>query len=214
MLWINGKMTDLTKKDAIHKLVDAKCFLERYSNPHDKWTEAINIGIEAIEIVMAQEEQEPTTKNDLGVEEINMIDKSNFSQEQYKADLQSAYDCGYNQACKDKITMPYAEPDNCGNYIEQTTKNNLEVDCIDRNSIKYYPGAGGYMYASKGEIDKLPTVIPQEPILDKLRVEIEQNAYPIVHGINNHELGMTLYGILQVIDKYKGESEVDNGNDD
>ena len=58
MLWINGKMTDLTKKDAIHKLVDAKSFLERYSNPHDKWTEAINIGIEAIEIVMAQEEQE------------------------------------------------------------------------------------------------------------------------------------------------------------
>ena len=59
MLWINGKMTDLTKKDAIHKLVDAKCFLERYSNPHDKWTEAINIGIEAIEIVMDQEEQAP-----------------------------------------------------------------------------------------------------------------------------------------------------------
>ena len=59
MLWINGKMTDLTKKDAIHKLVDAKGFLERYSNPHDKWTEAINIGIEAIEIVMDQEEQEP-----------------------------------------------------------------------------------------------------------------------------------------------------------
>lgn len=161
MLWINGKMTDLTKKDAIHKLVDAKCFLERYSNPHDKWTEAINIGIEAIEIVMDQEEQEPTIKSDLGVEEINIIDKSNFSQEQYKADLQSAYDCGYNQACKDKITMPYATPDNCGNYIEQTTKNNLEVDCIDRNSIKYYPGTGGYMYASKGEIDKLPSVTPQ-----------------------------------------------------
>lgn len=63
MLWINEKMTDLTKKDAIHKLIDAKCFLERYSNPHDKWTEAINIGIEAIEIVMDQEDQEPTDKN-------------------------------------------------------------------------------------------------------------------------------------------------------
>ena len=59
MLWINGKMTNLTKKDAIHKLIDAKCFLERYSNPHDKWTEAINIGIEAIEIVIDQENQEP-----------------------------------------------------------------------------------------------------------------------------------------------------------
>ena len=43
-------------------------------------------------------------------------------------------------------------------------------------------------------------------ILDKIRAEIEENAYPIVHGVNNHEKGMTLYGILQVIDKYR-ESE-------
>ena len=43
--------------------------------------------------------------------------------------------------------------------------------------------------------------------LDKIRSEIEQNAYPIVHGVNNHELGMTLHGILQVIDKYKVETE-------
>ena len=49
--------------------------------------------------------------------------------------------------------------------------------------------------------------IEQEPVLDKIRAEIEQNAYPIVHGVNNHELGMTLHGILQVIDKYKAESE-------
>lgn len=44
-------------------------------------------------------------------------------------------------------------------------------------------------------------------ILNKIRAEIEQNAYPIVHGVNSHEKGMTLYGILQVIDKYKTESE-------
>ena len=60
------------------------------------------------------------------------------------------------------------------------------------------------------EID-LYSVIKQKYIereaLDKIRAEIEQNAYPIVHGVNNHELGMTLYGILQVIDKYKAESE-------
>ena len=49
--------------------------------------------------------------------------------------------------------------------------------------------------------------LEEESILDKIREEIEQNAYPIVHGVNNHELGMTLYGILQVIDKYKAESE-------
>jgi hypothetical protein len=49
--------------------------------------------------------------------------------------------------------------------------------------------------------------LEQEPVIDKIRAEIEQNAYPIVHGVNNHELGMTLYGILQVFDKYKAESE-------
>lgn len=47
----------------------------------------------------------------------------------------------------------------------------------------------------------------QESVLDKIRAEIEQNAYPIVHGVNNHEKGMTLYGILQIIDKYSEESE-------
>ena len=42
---------------------------------------------------------------------------------------------------------------------------------------------------------------------DDLRAEIEQNAYPIVHGVNNHEKGMTLYGILQVLDNIGKESE-------
>ena len=45
----------------------------------------------------------------------------------------------------------------------------------------------------------------ERAVLDKIRDEIEQNAYPIVHGVNNHEKGMTLYGILQIIDKYKAE---------
>jgi hypothetical protein len=31
-------------------------------------------------------------------EKTQMIDKSNFDIEQYKTDLQSAYDCGYNEA--------------------------------------------------------------------------------------------------------------------
>ena len=37
------------------------------------------------------------------------------------------------------------------------------------------------------------------PLYD-VKAEIEKNAYPIVHGVNNHEKGMTLYGILQVLD--------------
>lgn len=55
--------------------------------------------------------------------------------------------------------------------------------------------------------DKAIKALEQEHVLDKVRAEIEQNAYPIVHGVNNRELGMTLYGILQVIDKHTAESE-------
>ena len=54
-LWLNGKMTDVTPEEAIIKLIDVMGFLERYSSPHKKWTDAINIGIEAIK--RAQEKQ-------------------------------------------------------------------------------------------------------------------------------------------------------------
>jgi hypothetical protein len=57
------------------------------------------------------------------------------------------------------------------------------------------------------DCDRLCKALDNENVLDKIRTEIEQNAYPIVHGVNNHEKGMTLYGVLQIIDKYKAESE-------
>ena len=108
---------------------------------------------------------------------------------------------------------------------EPTTKNDLGVDCIDRNSIKYYPGTGGYMYASKGEIDKLPSVTPQEPfkpmveidlysvikqkyiereVLDKIRAEIDKiyeregNSVDCLNALDE---------LKWFIDKYKAESE-------
>ena len=71
-LWINGKMTDVTLEEACLKLIDVKAFVERYVSPHKKLTDAINIGIEAIKRV--QKAQEPTTKNDLGVDCISRAD--------------------------------------------------------------------------------------------------------------------------------------------
>ena len=51
----------------------------------------------------------------------------------------------------------------------------------------------------------------QEPILDKIRAEIRANSFYV----------MPQYGriireadVLQIIDKYKAETEADNGNDD
>lgn len=50
-------------------------------------------------------------------------------------------------------------------------------------------------------------VVVINDVLDKIKFEIELYSYPIVHGVNNHEKGMTLYGILQIIGKYQAETE-------
>ena len=115
---------------------------------------------------------------------------------------------------------PQLEPDNCGNYVVQdsTTKNDLGDDCVRRKAVLNTLERMDKVLDEDRTVDSykellkecykvLPSVAPQESVLDKIRAEIEQNAYPIVHGVNNHELGMTLHGILQVIDKYKAESE-------
>lgn len=62
--WINNKLTKMTKEEAVLKLIDVHAFLCRYSNPHDKWTDAVNIGIEAIKRVIEVEDG-----NDLAVED-------------------------------------------------------------------------------------------------------------------------------------------------
>ena len=86
------------------------------------------------------------------------------------------------------------------------------ADYIDRAKLKedseYNPVSGEYLSYSRGQIwNAHAEKVIDISVLDKIRAEIEQNAYPIVHGVNNHELGMTLYGILQILDKYKAETE-------
>ena len=75
-----------------------------------------------------------------------------------------------------------------------------------RKDIVIIRNEGGYFGTVEYEITDIEMPNTND-VLDRIRAEIEQNAYPIVHGVNNHEKGMTLYGILQVIDKYKSESE-------
>ncbi len=47
----------------------------------------------------------------------------------------------------------------------------------------------------------------------KLLKVIKQNSYPISHGINNQEMGMTLYGIEQAIDEQR-KAEEEKGRDE
>lgn len=74
-------------------------------------------------------------------------------------------------------------------------------------AIAFFRDMNECTYGNLEALEMAINALEQEPILDKIRAEIEQNAYPIVHGVNNHEKGMTLYGILQVIDKYKAGEE-------
>lgn len=88
-----------------------------------KWGEALEMAIKALE-------QEPTTK----------IEESNFSQDQYLADIQSAYDCGYEQA-----------------------KNNLAVDCISRADALDCVNWGYSFSDIYKKINELPSVTPIRP---------------------------------------------------
>jgi hypothetical protein len=92
----------------------------------------------------------------------------------------------------------------------------IETDDI-KNFEFFEDGIGKYMVgkdagaAQDGWMPLYFTEVKEEHengnVLDKIRTEIEQNAYPIVYGVNSHEKGMSLYGILQILDKYKAESE-------
>ena len=86
-----------------------------------------------------------------------------------------------------------------------------QIQAIDMaiNALKYddtkYHEEHGEVIVSKDVWEDVKKALKQMDALHKIRAEIEQNAYPIVHGVNNHEKGMTLYGILQIIDKYRKE---------
>lgn len=76
-----------------------------------------------------------------------MIDKSNFDTEQYKTDLQSAYDCGYNKALSenkgewiDKGNGSYV----CSNCKTEWTTSQIEKMC-------FCPTCGADMREPKGE---------------------------------------------------------------
>lgn len=101
----------------------------------------------------------------------------------------------------------------CGKRFNLLAKNRYEVvvkpaglECLTKRTIYYSafdcPRCGCQNIV--GIVEKEQEAVE---VLDKIRTEIEQNAYPIVHGVNNHEKGMTLNGILQIIEKYKSESE-------
>lgn len=70
-----------------------------------------------------------------------MIDKSNFDAEQYKTDLQSAYDCGYNKALSE----------NKGEWIHDKSDWKYRFNCskcgykLFEEKTNYCPNCGARM---------------------------------------------------------------------
>ena len=93
-----------------------------------------------------------------------------------------------------------------------TTKNNLGVDTVSRQAINGYidyilsHGMGkkkSFDYIKKF-VANLPSATPQEPILDKIRAEIDKiyeregNSFDCLNALDE---------LKEFIDKYKAESE-------
>ncbi len=68
-------------------------------------------------------------------------------------------------------------------------------------------------YGNSEYADEIIKALEQEPIIDKIRTEIDNieiNGY--VRDVECFSMGIRC--ALNIIDKYKAESEVENGNDD
>lgn len=82
----------MTREEAIERLISRKEHYELDANCQEL-AQALGMAIEALSA-------EPCEKT-------QMIDKSNFDPEQYRADLQSAFDCGKASVkCEDAISFP------------------------------------------------------------------------------------------------------------
>lgn len=95
----------------------------------------------------------------------------------------------------------------------QSMKNDLGVDLISRADVlklmqdNWHTHNGDWaMQESMDDIRALPSVTPQEPVLDKIRAEIKELQTYF------HEM-LILDEVMQIIDKYKAETEAEDGQD-
>lgn len=97
---------------------------------------------------------------------------------------------------------------------ESTTKNDLGVDCVSRQAVdslcwEYLRKATDENIAFYENFLDLPSVTPpQEPVLDEIRTEIEEQVLEsLSDGGDDWFTAEKVNECLDIIDKYKAESE-------
>ena len=133
------------------------------------------------------EYKEPTTKNDLGVDCISRVDALRVAKNEYLRGWHNAL-C---KALSEKYSIHCEE--GSFNVIQEETITGLglSMDCAVGKDVESY-------------MSTIPSVTPQEPILDKIRAEIAELSHYYPMG---HDYQIAITRCIAVIDKYKAESE-------
>lgn len=100
--------------------------------------------------------------------------------------------------------------------LEPTTKNDLVVDCISRKAVNRiinkwlsHPDyeLKDHIYSMTKKINSLPSVTPQEPVIDKIRAEIDElDVFRFSSGERTYkDERIDKDEVLDILDKYKAE---------
>ena len=213
-------MQSMTRKEAIEVLKGLlDCSYVDSFEPEEN--EALQIAISSLETDEAyQLEYERTTKNDLGVDK--------FDKAINQSDLEEWIMETFPDWCEGDVRLIMNHMDEMPSVTPQepTTKNDLGVDWEELKSKIFMEVDGGtddrwLRYGDvcdriSNSIDEfkadLPSVTPQEPILDKIRAEIEPkcdriNSLASVLPYTAHREIQEL--LCEIMDLCKTESEVE-----
>ena len=175
--------------------------------------------------------QDSTTKND--IRDNRVKNELNRVKDELEPTTKNCESCRYYGSHYEVCNYCYK----CSLWTEKelTTKNDLGVDCISRQAVRdtIFAECSGTkldidfakVLLLQRAIKALPSVTPQEPILDKIRAEIAEYgsimvAYAItkdtktdkgIEKLVSDVLKQAKKQVLAMIDKYKAESEGEDG---
>ena len=86
---------------------------------------------------------------------------------------------------------------------EPTTKNDLGVDCISRFEVTEIINAEWDKDSMLDRVDALPSVTPQEPIIDKIRAEIDEHIEQLkkLKSFHNGSYGASINLVIDTMHK-------------